>query len=224
MHHRIVEAAIRGDSARSIALWLRPPASHSTVNRYIQNHIAPVMSNATALKKLLQPIEVENEGDSNPKQDDTAVRQRESEIDEFAKQALFAAPALHIRDNRIRAKQERLNRIAAIVNERAGEMENIPGGRSGFLTRDFKGSGENMQEVYKFDAELFKAFDETEKSIAIELGQWQENTGNGAVSIQILYPGSASEPQNLPRVTYNAVNQIEAGDGDEVEIGTRQLG
>jgi hypothetical protein len=45
------------------------------------------------------------------------------------------------------------------------------------------------------------------------------------VSIQILYPGSSSVPQKLPRVTYNAdVNQIEAAAGDCVEIGIHQLG
>src|SRR5262252_972883 len=57
-------------------------------------------------------------------------------------------------DQRIRALQMRwdvLRRgLAIIIEERGADMHDIPGGRSGFLCRDFKGKDAN-QEISRID-------------------------------------------------------------------------
>lgn len=223
MLHRILEALVSGQSTRKIASWAVPPVSHSAINRYRTAHVVPILHNAEALQKLLRSNKEEKIGLNSLEQPDTEVIQAQQDARELTVQAILAAPALKVRENRIRAKQDRINRLCTIVNERADEMSAVPGGSSGFLARDFKGSGDSLQEVYKFDAGLYTAFEETEKAIAIELGQWQENAGAGSVSIQIVCPAAGSPAGELPRVSFAAV-QIEAGEEeDEIsEIGLLQ--
>lgn len=213
MLHKIVEAHLSGQSCRKIAAWTVPPVSFNSISRYMKEHVQPVIGNAEALKFLLRANKEENK----PLPPEIRAGTTPEQVDQLAIRALYAAPALHIRENRIRAKQERLNRLCTIVNERGEDMAAVPGGSSGFLARDFKGSGENIQEVYKFDGELYKAFDETEKAIAIERNEWQENTGGQGVSVQIVCPWVGS-PDQMPRVSFAAPDAIAAPDDDEVEM------
>jgi hypothetical protein len=93
-----------------------------------------------------------------------------------------------------RARQEGLGRLDVrmaryarraasldlIVTERADDpdMQDVPGGKSGFLVRQFKsiGTGPNARQVeeYHFDAALSREMRELEKQAAQDAGQWSE--------------------------------------------------
>lgn len=91
----------------------------------------------------------------------------------------MAAPILAVRENRLAALQDRHDRLAMVLAERAEDMAEAPGGRSGLLVRKQKiiGSGLLSREVteYELDTGLLSEFREHEKQAAMELGQWQEN-------------------------------------------------
>lgn len=251
MLQKVVEAHLSGQSSRKIASWLVPTVAHTTISRYIVQHIAPVMGNAEALKLLLRS----NRDENTPLPPALQGVATEQQIDRLAIQAITSVPALHIREKRIQAKTDRWRRVQMIVDGRAADMSlcanckkpkdihpweddvmperrcdtfiAVPGGESGFLARDFKGAGENLQEVYRFDDALFKSFGDIEKDIAIELGQWQENTGTGSVSIQIVCPTVAGEQ---PRISFARDESLliegdaltDAEDGGISEIGLLQ--
>jgi hypothetical protein len=220
MLQKLVEAHLSGQSSRQIASWLVPTVAHTTISRYIAQHVAPVMGNAEALNKMLRANKDENKALPAPFQDVATQEQ----VQQLAVQAIVSAPALQIRANRIRAKEDRWRRVQMIVDGRAAEMKDeVPGGESGFLSRDYKGVGDSMTPVYKFDDALFKSFGDIEKDIAIELGQWQENTGVGQISIQIVLPRSGASPDAEPRISYASADAIDLEDGDAVvEIGLLQ--
>jgi hypothetical protein len=222
MFQRILEALVSGHSSRQIATWCVPPVAHSTINNYNRTHVRPILHNADQIKALLTANKVQNTALPPELQSFTD----ETQVDDIARQAILGTSVMSVRENRINAKQERLRRLAMIVNGRAVDMAGIPGGESGFLVRDFKGSGDSLQEINRFDSELFKAFDETEKNIAIELGQWQENA-TGSVSIQIVCP--AAPAGQSPKIVFgDQTLTLEAGavehiDDDPIsEIGLLQ--
>jgi len=205
------------------------------------------MRNADALKSIL-PKEL-LEPHKGMRQPETQAETVDTQVRQATQFALQAAPALQIRENRIRAAAERARRFQMIVDERAedygkcaacGREESahpwgddvtaegagaqrcdkfvrIPGGKSGFLAKDYKADG---TPVFKYDKALADSFLEHEKQIAVELGQWQENAG-GAVSIQIVLPTAPVE--NQPRIVYQADGAIE-GTAEEVfeDIGVKQ--
>ncbi len=88
------------------------------------------------------------------------------------------------KDNRLNNLQRRIDKMHALIDARAAKMaetEEIEGGETGLLVRDYKGQAaynENgkleMKAVYKFDAALMRELREHEKQAAIESCQWTE--------------------------------------------------
>lgn len=82
--------------------------------------------------------------------------------------------------NRVKAYQDRWNRMKRVIIERAADpkMASIAGGSTGLLVHDIKsvGSGANSREVdvYEVDTGLLKEMRELEKQAAQDLGQWTE--------------------------------------------------
>ena len=106
------------------------------------------------------------------KKDD--IRERVLEL-----QKGMAAGVIHAeisnRNARVQAKQNRWDRMRGLIEARAQEMKDVPGGETGMLVRDFKGKDAN-QVVYKFDASLVNELNKVEKQAAEELGQWVART------------------------------------------------
>ena len=77
------------------------------------------------------------------------------------------------RNARVGLLQGLVDRMRRVIEERAAEMADVPGGSSGLLVKTYKGK-DTATAVYKFDAALVKALRETCKQVAIEIGQWAE--------------------------------------------------
>lgn len=84
------------------------------------------------------------------------------------------------RVNRVRAQNNRWERMQQVIDERSQdpEMQEVPGGKTGLLTKQTRGigSGDHFQVVdeYEVDTGLLRELREHEKQVAIELGQWTE--------------------------------------------------
>jgi hypothetical protein len=167
--------------------------SRQAVFEYRRRHFAKAVELAGKIARA-EAIEA-GEGD-----DVTAIMARQAPI---VKDVAGALPILAVRDNRLAAQQDRHNRMRLVMEERAADMAEVPGGKSGLLVRQIKqiGNGDSAREVeeYKLDAGLLSEFREHEKQIAQELGQWQEGTSGPAVAIQIVCPAGVSTAQ--PSIT-----------------------
>ena len=115
-----------------------------------------------------------------------------TELVAAARAEIEHGPVLAVRQKRLELLQERHNRLNLIVDERGADMAGVPGGKSGFLARDYKSDG---REIYKVDGVLLSELREIEKQSAIETGEWQEHTAPG-VMIQIVMP--AVPPRGEP--------------------------
>ncbi len=208
---QIIHALLRGDAARDIARWVRPPVTHVTVWRYFLKLVKPTMANAEGLVGILPPgvvnAPVENKAVTTPSNgpSNTVTRSNKNPptsnaVTQMTTDAILGAPLLAIRENRIAAQEDRHKRLQMVMHERARSMPEVPGGKSGLLTRDGKG-------IYKVDGTLLAEFREHEKQIATELGQWQENV-QGNVSIQIVVPPAGSGA--VPRISYVSDDAIES--------------
>jgi hypothetical protein len=120
--------------------------------------------------------------------------------------------------NRVEALDERWLAMRQVIAERAADpsMQDVPGGKSGLLTREIKsvGSGGNAREVevYRVDTALLKELREHERQAAEELGQWvdrKEITGRDGEPFCKVYlfdpriplpEDLVDEPQCLPGV------------------------
>lgn len=120
-------------------------------------------------------------------------QQRLADIAEAERQAIVAR-GIAERQNRIDALADRHRRMQRVIESRAQEHADIPGGDTGLLVRqvkvvkvhgefetDEKGrsrfvpTGEAIEvEEYAVDTALLKEMREHEKQAAIELGQWSE--------------------------------------------------
>ena len=83
---------------------------------------------------------------------------------------------IRLRENRLNNLQRRVDKMHALIDERGKKMaetQEIEGGETGLLVRDYKG-GKRLKAVYKFDAALLKELREHEKQAAIERGEWTE--------------------------------------------------
>ena len=84
------------------------------------------------------------------------------------------------RDRRIKALNDRWNRLQRVVEERADDPthERVPGWKTGLLVHNVKsvGGGENatVVDLYEVDTGLLRELREHEKQAAQELGQWTE--------------------------------------------------
>ena len=183
MLKRIIEAALDGQSCREIASWTRPAVSHATIGRYLKDVLQPTMARGKHLELLRSANNDANTGLAPLSHDETQLRQDVTD-------ALMGAPVLSVRENRLKAQEDRHRRMQMIVEERGAEMSGeVAGGASGLLVRDYKGKDAD-RAIYKFDASLVGEMREHEKQIAQELGQWQEAPAT-QVAIQIVVPGRA---------------------------------
>ena len=237
---KIVEEILAGRPVREIGRMVVPPVSFQAVQRYKASVVKPILDRAEYNERLLNG--------RKPLSDDTAVRQA-------TQQAILDAPALHIRENRIKIQQALTGRLMTVINERAADMSvcegcrrpesahpweeegptgmdgkptrigcdiyrRVPGGETGLVIRKLKANGYE----YAVDTAVLAEIREQEKHVAVELGQWQENSAAGSVSIQIVCPSASAPAGELPRVSFASVDQIEAGDDSVAEIGLKQLG
>lgn len=242
MEKAVIGALLSGQSSRQIAGWLKPPLHFSSINRYYTTVVKPTMENAERLKSVLpeelRPIATPAKLSQN---DATEIRQ-------ITQQAILAAPALQIRENRIRLNQDIANRLMTVVNERAADMSvcercrqpasvhpfsdpedstkrclhfiAVPGGTSGLIVRKLKKDGFE----YAVDTGLLGEVREYQRQTAIELGQWQEGV-TGQVSIQIVCPSTGSAPEQMPRISFQTSDTLELPSEDDdgiLEIGVLQ--
>lgn len=179
MLHKIIDAILEGkESDGQIAKWVQPSLSRTSIQNYRKSVVEPSMRQADLLKQVLPQNKIEN----TPLTSCQAVQELP---DNLARTALLAAPVLAVRENRIKAQQDRHDRLKLIMDERGVEMDGeTAGGASGLLARDYKADG---KKVFKVDATLLSEFREHEKQIAQELGQWQEAAGVN-VAVQIVVP------------------------------------
>lgn len=105
-------------------------------------------------------------------------------------------------DRRMERYEKRAKAFDIIVSERAKEMQDVPGGRSGYLVRQYKsiGTGPNARQVeeYHFDAALSREMANLEKQVAQDTGQWSEKrevTGEGGAPLTIVF----AEREDGPR-------------------------
>lgn len=84
--------------------------------------------------------------------------------------------------NRLRSVNDRWQRMHAVIRERAAskEMQSVPGGKSGLVTKQLKGIGKGddfqVVEVYQVDTGLLAQMLAHEQQAAKELGQWTEKS------------------------------------------------
>lgn len=77
---------------------------------------------------------------------------------------------------RLESMLDQHRRMQLIIDERATDphMQNVPGGRSGLLVRQYKAVGPKIAVEYAFDAGLHREMRELKRQIAVECGQWVE--------------------------------------------------
>ena len=243
-----------GQSTRQIAAWLDPPCSSVAVSRFSRKYVQPALANAEKLESVIPEglKEKHKAGVSmSGKQASQCPEVYQTASDAakaLTKQAILSAPLLHLRDQRIRLNQELTARMLSVINERAEDMSvceacrrpedahpwedpetgrrcdeyrKVPGGQTGLVIRKLKATGYE----YAVDTPLLAEIREHQKQVAIDLGQWQENS-SGAVSIQIVMPtAKQSAAGDLPRVEYNAqplALQAATPEEDEYEVGIVQ--
>jgi hypothetical protein len=71
----------------------------------------------------------------------------------------------------VRALQDRWDRARRLIDARARDLADIPGGNTGLLVRDYKGRNADVA-VYKADTALMAEPRVTARQTAQELGQW----------------------------------------------------
>lgn len=195
MLKKIIDAILEGkQSDRDICKWVTPVVSYGAIYRYRRQVVEPSMQNADKLNAVLSLHNEEKTAVANSYNDAELLEQKPTEqAEQLVRTALLSAPVLAIRENRIKAMQDRHNRLQLIVEERAASplFADAPGGKSGLLGLDYKGKNGDL-EVFKVDTGLLSEFREHEKQIAQELGQWNEgNTTN--LAIQIVLPGDNAQ-------------------------------
>jgi hypothetical protein len=79
------------------------------------------------------------------------------------------------RQARVQELQGLFDRMKQVVEGRAEDMPDVPGGPSGLLVRQYKQVGrDDFREEYPFDAALAREIRATLQQAAQELGQWTE--------------------------------------------------
>jgi hypothetical protein len=101
------------------------------------------------------------------------------------------------RNARVKALQDTLDRCRRLIEARAADMPDVPGGSTGLLVRDYKGKDAN-QPVYKADTPLLAEMRATMKQAAEELGQWVEKSEEN-VTVNIVERLQAGRRRALAR-------------------------
>jgi phage terminase small subunit len=89
------------------------------------------------------------------------------------------------RPARVQILQDNLNHMCSLIEARALEYSDQPGGATGMLMKDYRGKNAE-QEIWKFDTALVSQINATMKQAAIEEGQWTEKrslSGNVGISV-----------------------------------------
>ena len=114
-------------------------------------------------------------------------------------------------DHRLRAMQERWQgvreAITRITLERGAEMATVPGGKSGFLCRDYRGK-DCTGEVYRVDTGLVSLLGEMraiERAAAEQLGQLAtqaefSGAGGGPIEIKVEFVRPAEQSRDNLKV------------------------
>jgi hypothetical protein len=115
-------------------------------------------------------------------ENDSAIKERIAELLATAMASSTAALQemfrleIKSRTDRIRALQDRHQRLLLIMHERAADprMANVPGGKSGLLVRRLRAVGREIVEEYEIDAALLAEVRAHERQVAEELGQYKQ--------------------------------------------------
>jgi hypothetical protein len=78
-----------------------------------------------------------------------------------------------IAESKARINRGRDRRLCSLIEARALEYADHPGGATGMLVKEHRGKNA-QQEIWKFDAALVSQINATMKQAAIEEGQWSE--------------------------------------------------
>ncbi len=90
------------------------------------------------------------------------------------------------RSARVQVLQNTLDRRHNLIEARAFEYRDHPGGATGMLVKDYRGKNAE-QEIWKFDASLVAQINDVLKQAAIEEGQWTEKReAKGSVGISVM--------------------------------------
>ena len=94
--------------------------------------------------------------------------------------AAIVARGIADRQNRVDAINDRWNRMKAVIDARAEDLADVPGGDTGLLVEQWKriGAGKDAETVkeYAVDTGLLGSMLAHEKQAAQELGQWSEKS------------------------------------------------
>ena len=111
---KIIDGILAGLSTRAISASLVPPVSFNAIQRYKVSVIKPMLQRAEESNRIL----LGNKILKTPPADLSNA----SEAVQAVQKAILDAPALHIRENRIKIQQELTNRLLTVVKERAADM------------------------------------------------------------------------------------------------------
>jgi hypothetical protein len=108
--------------------------------------------------------------------------------------------AIAKRENRLEALDDRRQRMNEVIRARAEDMEDVPGGATGLLTRKYKsiGGGDHAEKVEEneVDVPLLREMRATEEQAAKELGQWAEpKSAAGRQTLVIVTPAIGAPVQ-----------------------------
>lgn len=111
---KIIDGLLAGRSTRAIADSIVPPVSFSAIQRYKVNVIKPMLERAEQSNRIL----LGNKVLRTPKPEEF----ESGSATQVVQQAFLDAPALQIRENRIKIQQDLTNRLLTVVRERAEDM------------------------------------------------------------------------------------------------------
>jgi hypothetical protein len=109
--------------------------------------------------------------------------------------ALVCSSGIRSSPARVTAMEQRWVGMRTIIAERAKdpEMQEVPGGKTGLLTVDYKllGSGENaiIKRIYKVDTPLLYELRAHEEAVAMELGQRIKRSESTTSSVNLTLTG-----------------------------------
>ena len=111
---KIIDWILAGRSSRDIGTSCVPPIPHTSINRYKTSVIKPMLARAETSARIL--------GMRKGKIIETEALSDVPEAIQDTRKSIMDAPALHIRENRLKIQQELTSRLMRVVNERATDM------------------------------------------------------------------------------------------------------
>jgi len=85
---------------------------------------------------------------------------------------------------RINSYLQDFEALNQIIEERGADLQDIPGGATGFIVRDYKGKNAD-QPFYCYDSALMRDRLALRKQLAQELGQWTERVRTDGVKVNV---------------------------------------